>query len=125
MAFGNSIHNDEDEDDKNEENNDNEEDDGDREPYQEDFLKFDRVENKLSARADVHAFILLDKLLPPKENCPGCGISDMIAGADHDIVYLETDAEELAKVITMDQIIELIRCGVMLDPETDSLSMFV
>ena len=34
-------------------------------------------------------------------------------------------AEELAAAATEAQIIELIRCGVMLNDEVDSLSMFV
>lgn len=85
--------------------------------YDSDHLKFDRVENKLHHRADICAFLLLDKLLPSN--------SDMVSASDHDIIYLDADLEELAKVATEDDILMLIRCGVHYDIETDSLAMFV
>lgn len=79
------------------------------------FLKFDRVENKLSKRPDLHAFNLLDRLLP--------GTGDMVTSAEHDEIWLDIDTEELAKVATEEQIIELIRCGVRYD--NGMLAMFV
>lgn len=81
------------------------------------FLKFERVQNKLANRPDIHAFLLLDKLVP--------GDSDMVSAAEHDKIWLNVQVEELAKVATEEQIIELIRCGVRLDSSTDSLAMFV
>lgn len=81
------------------------------------FLNFDLVENKLHTRPDLHAFLLLDNLVP--------GTRDMVDDADHDIIYLSTDIEELAKVATIDHIRELSRCGVMFDEEAGSLAMFV
>lgn len=77
--------------------------------------KFDDVANKLSQRPDLHAMILLDRLVP--------GNMCMIAAADHDQVYLETDLDELAKVITEEQLIELFRCGVWFDD--NGLNLFV
>lgn len=82
----------------------------------EEYLKFDRVQDKRSGRADLHAFILLDKLVP--------GTSDIISCSEHDEFYPSTDVEELAKVITPEQILELIRCGVRLDAGLPSLAMF-
>lgn len=79
------------------------------------FLKFDRVEPKLSQRADMHAFMLLDRLAPGK--------GDMISAAEHDEFFLGTDCEELAKVITDDQVRELVRCGVRYG-DYDCLCMF-
>ena len=87
------------------------------EKYDDEFLKFDRVQNKLSQRADLHAFILLDSLFPNNH--------DIVSGAQHDEIWLDVSPEELAKVATEDQIIELIRCGVRYDESTDSLAMFV
>jgi hypothetical protein len=75
--------------------------------FKDEFLKFERVKDKLSQRPDLHAFILLDKLLP--------GTGDMVAGADHDEIYLSPDPEELAKVATKDQLRDLHRCGVRAD----------
>lgn len=79
------------------------------------YLKFERVENKRSSRPDIHAFILLNELVP--------GTRDMIAAAEHDEIYLDVDPETLAEVATEEQIIELIRCGVRYSD--DSLRMFV
>jgi|SRR3970282_1271855 len=85
--------------------------------------EFGRVENKLSARADIHAFLLLDKLVPLDTSKPHC--RNIVAAAKHDEIYLSTDCEELAEVITEEQFLELVRCGVMYDSDTESLSIFV
>ena len=87
------------------------------EKYEDEFLKFDRVQNKTSGRADLHAFNLLDKLVPGK--------SDMVSAAEHDEVWLDVSPEELAKVATEEQIVELIRCGVRYDRSTGSLALFI
>jgi len=79
------------------------------------FLKFDRVRDRYSNRTDLHAFILLDKLIPSDY--------DIISGAEHDEIYLGIDIEELAKVISEDDILTLIRCGCRLDSE--GISMYV
>lgn len=81
------------------------------------FIKFDRVPKKRSQRPDIHAFLLLDELVP--------GATDMVSAAEHDEIYLEVDPEALAKVITKEQVIELQRCGVRYDSANDSLCMFV
>ena len=80
------------------------------------FLEFKDVKPKLSQRPDLHAFLLLDQL------CPGKG--DIIACAEHDEFWLDVDVEELAKVITKEQVIDLVRCGVRYDKRVDSLAMF-
>jgi hypothetical protein len=81
--------------------------------------KFDRVENKYSKRHDLHAFILIDKILVDLEDQ-----YDIISGATHDEIYLNADVEELARLITEEQVIELIRCGVRFT-EFGILGMFV
>lgn len=86
--------------------------------FEDEFLKFDRITDKLSPRADIHAFILLDKLLPG-------GKGDMVAAAEHDEIYLDADPDELLKVASKDQLRDLHRCGVRLDSGTNSLAMFV
>ena len=87
---------------------------GEDEP--EEFLNFPAVEHKLSQRPDLHAFLLLDQLVP--------GTTDIISGAEHDQFYLSVDPEDLAPLITSEQATDLIRCGVIYDEETDSLFMF-
>ena len=53
----------------------------------EEFLKFERVENKRSQRPDLHAFLLLDELVPDK--------SDIIAATMRFIFrYRPTDSEK-------------------------------
>lgn len=83
------------------------------------FGKFDRVTNKLSNRSDLHAFILLDKLMPGGD----WPFPDLIAAAEHDQIYLSIDCDKLNDVITDEQVLELVRCGVMYSE--DSLSLFV
>ena len=78
------------------------------------FLKFERIENKRSNRPDLHAFLRLDELCP--------GTTDMVDAAEHDEIFLEVSLEDLAAVITEEQVIELIRCGVRMS--YDSLAMF-
>ncbi len=73
------------------------------------FLKFDRILQKHSNRPDVHAFILLDKLVP--------GAGRIIGYAEHDEIGLSIELAELAKAATEEQIIELIRCGVTLSTD--------
>lgn len=90
------------------------------------FLKFERVKNRLSQRPDIHAFILLDQIAPPKptRGSPDHS-SDMVGSAEHDEVWLDTDLGDLASNATEEQIIDLIRCGVRFDEDVDSLAMFV
>lgn len=84
--------------------------------FDDEYLKFDRVENKLSQRPDLHAFLLLDSLIP--------GDRDIVAYAVHDEIFLEIDIDELAEsAITEEQVRDLVRCGVR---ESDcGLCMFV
>ena len=79
-----------------------------------DFLKFERIINPPSRRPDLCAFLLLDKLLP--------GTRDIVSCAEHDQIYLGIDIDELARVASKDDIIYLLRCGVLYDD--DSLIMF-
>ncbi len=83
------------------------------------FLKFDRIapERRLSNRPDLNAFLLLDKLMP--------GERDMVCSAEHDQIWLDTACEVVAGVATEEDILDLMRSGVMYNKETDSFSMFV
>lgn len=81
------------------------------------YLHFDDVPVKRSSRPDIHAFILLNELLP--------GTTDIISAVEHDILYLDIEPEGLARVVTEAQLIELARCGIIYDESTDSLYMNV
>jgi hypothetical protein len=78
-----------------------------------DYLEFDRIELKFSMRPDLHAFILLDSLVPGKQ--------DIISAAEHDQYWLDIDLDQLASVISERDVIDLVRCGVRLDEEALSL----
>lgn len=80
------------------------------------YGEFERVENKLSSRPDIHAFILLNNLCPSDD--------DMISASEHDEFYLDVDLEKLEKIITREQVIDLVRCGVRYSEENDCLAMF-
>lgn len=82
-----------------------------------DYLKFDRVQNKLSMRPDLHAFLLLDAIFPN----PG---REIITSASHDEICLDQGWVRL-ETLTNDQILELVRCGVLYDRQHDCLTMFV
>jgi hypothetical protein len=86
------------------------------EKYEDEYLEFDKIKNKLSNRYDVHAFIMLDKLVP--------GTQDMISASEHDEYYLSIDIEELGRVATEEQIRDLIRCCVRYDSDYDCLCLF-
>lgn len=85
--------------------------------HNDEYLKFDRVRNKLSKRPDMHAFRMLDGLVP--------STSDLISAAEHDEIWLDVDLVHLANVANEYDIRDLIRCGVRYDSDTDSLCMFV
>lgn len=79
--------------------------------------KFDRIKNPVTKRPDLQAFMILDTLLPSDD--------DIIAAAEHDIIYLAPDIDDLAAVITEDDFLALIRCGISYDRHYDCLYMFV
>jgi hypothetical protein len=80
------------------------------------YLKFQLVLDKLSGRADLHAFLLLDRL------CPGS--ADIVSCAEHDEFYLSVEPAELEDAASDAQLVELRRCGLRYDPDNDSLCMF-
>jgi hypothetical protein len=85
--------------------------------HDDEFLEFERVSPKRSNRPDLHAFLLLDELVP--------GVCDIVSSAEHDEICLEISLEELAEAATEEQIIELIRCGVRYSTDYDCLALFV
>lgn len=79
------------------------------ESFSDEYLEFEKVENKRSRRPDLHAFLLLDELFP--------GGNDIVCGASHDEIYLSFGCENSEK-LTDEQIVELTRCGVRFDGDT-------
>ena len=87
------------------------------EKHDEEYLRFDRVAKKKSKRPDLHAFILLDKILPESTH-------DIVAAAEHDEIYLDCEGEQLEVCLTEELIVELVRCGVRYGSEDGGLCMF-
>lgn len=86
------------------------------EQFENEFLTFHLVAEPRSQRRDLHAFLLLDELVP--------GSKPLISAAEHDEYYLEIDCEALNKVATDEQLLELRRCGIRYDSEFDCLAVF-
>lgn len=87
------------------------------EKLEDDRLTFEEIETKLSSRPDIHAFILLNQLVP--------GDRDMVSAAEHDQIWLDVDLEKLAEVATVEHIRQLEAFGVHYDSDYDGLYMFV
>jgi len=87
------------------------------EDSEDEFGEFSKIENPPSKRRDICAFLKLDSLLPSEK------VGDIIGWSEHDEFGLDIDLEELAGVATKDDILYLIRCGVIMG-EHDSLTMF-
>lgn len=90
------------------------------EAVNDDFLKFDRIDESQRpySSSDVCAFVYLDRLFPSEK-----GI-DMVAGAEHDEIYLRIEEDQVARLTDAD-ILYLTRCGVRYDSEFSGLAMFV
>lgn len=86
--------------------------------HSDEYLHFERVHNPLSARPDLAAFMLLDKLL-------GHSDANILSYSGHDEVFLSIDVAELCKVLSEEDIITLCRCGVRYSSEYNCLCMFV
>jgi predicted small secreted protein len=78
------------------------------ETHEDEYLGYDKIPacNKPTNRSDLNAFIKLNQLLPSHCN--------IVQGAGRDVIYLDATLETLAKVATESDVIDLIRCGVML-----------
>ena len=87
------------------------------EKYCREYRRFNHVvdEARLPDRTDLCAFLLLHTLVPSLRN--------MIAGAEHDEIFLDTDLDALAKTANEDDILTLVRCGVRYSD--DGLMIFV
>lgn len=86
--------------------------------FEDDFLDFDSLIERLSSRPDLNAFTLLDKLIPSKNN------QAIISASRYQEYYLSIDVKELEKVITEKEVQALVRCGVRYDTTYNALCLF-
>lgn len=86
--------------------------------FDDEFLKFENIPfGKLhSKRSDLQALIHLDKIIPGDEN--------IIETSEHDEVRLSLIASRVANFMDRDDILMLVRCGVLLDESCDSFYIF-
>lgn len=86
------------------------------EKFDNEFLKFELVANKVSQRADLHAMVLLDRWFPSSQY--------ILSAAWHDEVSFNIQDKEIES-LTDEQIQELVRCGVKYSDTHYCLTMFV
>lgn len=85
--------------------------------FEDEYLKFERVEKPLCERPDLCAFLLLHRLVPSNQ--------DIISATAHDEIYLSVDMDALHEKASDDDLLTLVRCGVRYDSSYDCLAMFV
>lgn len=90
------------------------------ESKRDEFLKFDRVKLPSSRRPDLCAFLLLDKLA----FCEETHDEDMVSGSEHDEIWLSADPKLVAAAATDEDLIDLVRCGVMYDGDVEAFWLF-
>lgn len=87
------------------------------EKHESEYLAFERVENKLSAAPQIHAFVFLSNKYS--------GFSgDVIDGSDSNQIFLFPDLNDSLPFVEQD-IVDMRRAGVRYDDRCDCLSMFV
>ena len=84
--------------------------------FEDEYLKFERVEKPLCERPDLCAFLLLHRLVPSNQ--------DIISATAHDEIYLNVDMDLLHEKAS-DDLLTLVRCGVRYDSSYDCLAMFI
>jgi hypothetical protein len=99
------------------------------EKYEDEFLKFNRIENPRHPAPDLCCFLMLDDLAPKVCSSTHPDYAgqreDVVAAAEHDEIFLATDPEKIAEVATEEQVRDMIRCGLQFSSEYDSFCMFV
>jgi len=88
------------------------------EKYESENTTFSQISDPKPFRsADMCAFHLLSCLVPSTQ--------DIISSAEHDVVYLSTDCNKLAKIATEDHILYLVRCGIWYNQKYNCLCLYI
>lgn len=82
------------------------------------YCEFDRIANRRSQWRDVHAFLLLEEIMPKSEH-----VGDLISASEHDEFFLDIDVDVLHEAATDEQIQELVRCGMVFSASLNCLKM--
>jgi hypothetical protein len=83
--------------------------------HEDEFNEFDRIEEPLHRRRDICALMLLDRLVPGETG------NSIINDSDGEFIMLDVDCKELAEVISEEDVITLLRCGVKYDEDYECL----
>jgi hypothetical protein len=86
------------------------------------FLKTDNIKKRMSPRPDLCAFLILDELQFRSNFVKSYG--DIVTHAEHEIIYLGVNLENILSVITEADILDLIRCGVCFNSDESCFTMF-
>lgn len=77
---------------------------------------------KFHKREDVSSFLLLDKIcarIPENDES-----RSLISASEHDVVYLNVDVNEIAEIITEEEIHALVASGILFSSHEDCLFRF-
>lgn len=91
------------------------------EQYEDEYLNYRVDPNLLYKRHDVIVINVIDNLIPAQNECS----PDLIVSASRDEIFFGIDAEKFSDIVTDDQLILLIRCGLRYDGGRGCLCMFV
>jgi len=92
--------------------------------HNDEHLAFERVENKLSSRCDLHALRRLDELFPfDVQLNDSTFYPKMVSGCESFLCFLLITPEQI-KTLTSEQILELVRCGVGYHKDKKRLCIF-
>lgn len=83
--------------------------------YDNEVYNFDKIENKLDSKREIHAILLLDNLFPDDNPFDSC---------DKDYLFLGLSINNIKK-LTDENILELSRCGIYLDLEYKLLRIII
>lgn len=84
--------------------------------HDDDYLAFEKIEDKRHSRPDVCAMLYLHEKLG--------GEGDAVTAAEHDEIFLEWEEEDVKK-LNEEDVLYITRCGVRYDSDTECLAMFV
>ena len=82
------------------------------------YIEFEKVENKKSKFADIHGLLLLEEKFPPNEISHG-----ILDNFDYETATINIEIEEDNIPLTENDIIELLRCGIDYDEDLECLTM--
>lgn len=85
------------------------------------FLKSENIKNRKHSRPDLCAFLIFDEIQSRIEESKSS--DNIVTHAEHEIIYLDINPENILSVITESDILDLIRCGVCFNSDESCFTM--